>query len=209
VPNVRLFFAGVRHPNPAVPATRQAAAAQALSAALGLTGRHVFFNDWVPYSRRADYLLESDVAVSLHLDHIETRFAFRTRYLDYLWAGLPMVVTRGDSLGEWAAANGLARLVAPGDVAGAAEALAQALAGGPRSAAERQQRARPLIDALQWPRVVGPLNDFCHSPRRAPDRAPAPGRPRVSASLLPKVWQSLRARGAAGLLRDIRLYLGR
>src|SRR5690606_20550406 len=53
-PRLRLFFAGVGHPNPAVPAMRQAQAAQALSAELGLTGRVVFFNDWVPYADRAN-----------------------------------------------------------------------------------------------------------------------------------------------------------
>jgi glycosyltransferase involved in cell wall biosynthesis len=209
VPNVRLFFAGVHHPNPAVPPMRPAEAAQALSADLGLTGRHVFFNDWVPYDRRADYLLEADAAVSFHLDHIETRFAFRTRYLDYLWASLPMVLTRGDSLGEQAASYGLARLVSPGDVTGAAQALAEALAESRQTAADCRERARPLLEALRWPRVVAPLNEFCRAPQRAADKADAVGHPRVRISLLPKAWQSLRARGPAGLLRDIRLYLGR
>ena len=208
-PNLRLFFAGVRHPNPAVPPMRQVAAARQLSADLGLTGRHVFFNDWVPYAARADYLLEADVGLSLHLEHIETRFAFRTRLLDYLWAGLPMVLTRGDSLGERIAAEGGARLVAPGDVDGAAEALDAVLSVPALTDRERQQQALPLTQSLQWPRVAAPLADFCRAPRRAADKATVAGRPRLSPSLVPKVWQSLRARGVAGLVRDIRLYLGR
>ena len=40
-------------------------------------------------SRRADWLLDADAGVSAHHEHVETRFAFRTRILDYLWAGLP------------------------------------------------------------------------------------------------------------------------
>src|SRR5207237_6226272 len=55
-PRARLFFAGIQHPNPAVPLMRQVAAAQRLSGDLGLTGRRVFFNSWIPYADRAGYL---------------------------------------------------------------------------------------------------------------------------------------------------------
>ena len=92
LPELRLVFLGMRHPNPAVPEMRVATRLQELSAELGLTGRYVFFNaGWVPYARRADFLLDADIAVSTHHDHLETRYSFRSRVLDYLWAGLPMV----------------------------------------------------------------------------------------------------------------------
>ncbi|NJP07416.1 MAG: glycosyltransferase family 4 protein, partial [Chloroflexaceae bacterium] len=68
----------------------------ALADELGLRDTTVFFNDhWVPYTERGRYLLEADIGISTHLEHIETRFAFRTRVLDYIWAGLPMVVSDG------------------------------------------------------------------------------------------------------------------
>ena len=43
---------------------------------------------------------EADLGVSAHRDHLEARYAHRTRLLDYLWAGLPVVATRGDALAE-------------------------------------------------------------------------------------------------------------
>ena len=43
-------------------------------------------------------LLEADVGVSTHFEHVETAFSYRTRILDYLWAGLPIIATQGDSL---------------------------------------------------------------------------------------------------------------
>jgi hypothetical protein len=208
-PRLRLFFAGVQHPNPAVPPMRQAAEAQRLSAELGLTGRRVFFNDWVPYAERAAYLLEADIGLSLHLDQVEARLAFRTRLLDYLWTGLNMVVTRGDSLSELFAAQGLATAIAPGDVAAAAEALAAALAETPTARAERQARASALAAEMRWSRLARPLRDFCRAPVAAADRQ---ARPAVSAwqpGLAAKAWQSLRRQGPAGLWRDIRLYLNR
>ena len=104
------MFLGLRHPNPAVPEMPVATELQALSAQLGLTGKHVFFNPgWVPYERRADFLLDADVAVSTHLDHLETRYSFRSRVLDYLWAGLPMVLTAGDVLADEVADGGPGR----------------------------------------------------------------------------------------------------
>jgi glycosyltransferase involved in cell wall biosynthesis len=95
VPELRLVFVGMRHPNPDVPEMRVATELQELSSELGLTGKHVFFNaGWVPYEERADFLLDADLAVSTHQDHVETRYSFRSRVLDYLWAGLPMVLLK-------------------------------------------------------------------------------------------------------------------
>ena len=54
----------------------------------------------VPYHERQNYLLEADIGCSLHFETLETYFAFRTRILDYIWAGLPMIVTRGDATSE-------------------------------------------------------------------------------------------------------------
>jgi hypothetical protein len=165
VPDLRLVFLGLRHPNPAVPEMPVATELQAVSERLGLTGRHVFFNPgWVPYERRADFLLDADVAVSTHLDHLETRYSFRSRVLDYLWAGLPMVLTSGDVLAEEVAAAGLGVAVAPGDVGGLEQALDRLLAGPPP-----RHRFSALAQRYTWSKAAEPLVEFCLSPRRAPD----------------------------------------
>lgn len=205
-PALRLFFAGTRHPNPAVPPVRRVAETRALSDSLGLTGKQVFFGEWVPYAERADYLLDADVAVSLHRDHVETRFAFRTRLLDYLWAGLPMVLTEGDTLGEEFAAQGLARLVSPGDVAAVAAAIEAWLRTPAAELAARRAQAQTAAQARAWSRVVAPLAAYLQSPRRAPDRLAPTAPPRLSLGLVGKAWRTLRTRGPAALLRDIRLY---
>jgi hypothetical protein len=165
VPEVRLVFMGMRHPNPDVPEMRVAAELQAVSSRLGLTGKHVFFRPgWVPYDRRADFLLDADVAVSTHLDHVETRYSFRSRVLDYLWARLPMVLTGGDVLAEEVAAAGAGVAVPAGDVDGLARALAKMLSDPPPA-----ECFAPLIERHTWERAARPLLGFCLSPRRAPD----------------------------------------
>jgi glycosyltransferase involved in cell wall biosynthesis len=208
LPNVRLFFAGIAHPNPAVPPMRQAAAARRRSDELGLTNRHVFFNQWVPYAERAGYLLDSDVGLSLHFDQIETRFSFRTRMLDYIWSGLPMVLTGGDSLSSQAAERGLARVVAPGDAGAVAEAVAAWLDETTAARAARQARAQEWAEELRWSQVIGPLLSFCRQPKTAADRAGGSSRRAWQPGLTVKAWESLRRGGVAGLLRDIRLYWG-
>jgi hypothetical protein len=165
VPELRLVFLGMGHPNPDVPEMRMAGDARSLAAQLGLTGRHVFFNDgWVPYESRADFLLDADVAVSAHLDHIETRYSFRSRVLDYLWAGLPMVLTGGDVLADEVAAAGLGMTVPAGDVPAMERALAQMLASPPPP-----ERFAPVAQRHTWQCAARPLVDFCLAPRRAPD----------------------------------------
>jgi hypothetical protein len=130
----------------------------------------VHFNeDWVPYDRRQDYLLESDVGVTTHHDHVETAFSFRTRVLDYLWAGLPVVATRGDSLAALVEDEGLGRTVPVEDVAALDSALEVMLYDESARSAARAAVARVAPD-LVWPHALAALTVFCASPSRAPDR---------------------------------------
>ena len=164
-PEIRLVFLGMRHPNPAVPEMRVAAQLRELSDQLGLTGRHVFFNaGWAPDARRADFLLDADVAVSTHLDHVETRYSYRSRVLDYLWAGLPMVLTGGDVLADEVADAGLGVTVPAQDDEAIEEALAVVLANPPP-----RELFAPVTRRHTWERAARPLLQFCRSPRRAPD----------------------------------------
>jgi glycosyltransferase involved in cell wall biosynthesis len=155
--DLRLVFLGLRHPNPHVPRMRMAAQAVARAEGLGLKDRFVFFNEgWVPYEQRGAYLLEADLGVSAHFDDLESRFAFRTRLLDCFWAGLPVVTTSGDVLGDLVQRRGLGRAVAPGDVAGWVAALESLLDDA--AAYERAQGATASVrDEYAWPRAVEPL----------------------------------------------------
>ncbi|HET9077724.1 MAG TPA: glycosyltransferase [Acidimicrobiales bacterium] len=183
-PAVRLFFLGVRHPNPVAEESRALTAARELSARLGLTGTHVFFNEgWVPYERRADFLLEADVGISLHHDHVETAYSFRTRILDSIWAGLPTVATAGDTFAEVIAGEGLGAVVHPADP----DAVAAAIAGLLEDPAGRdacRRRAATVAPRYTWASALGPLLDFCDAPGPAPDRASL--RPWPAAGPLPQ-----------------------
>ena len=170
-PEARLVFPGTRHPNPQVAGMPTLLPqAQALADELGLRDKVVFFGDWVAYADWANVLLESDVALTLHIDTLEARLAWRTRVLDYLWAGLPTVATRGDATSELIAQYGTGELVVQGDVAGVAGAVLRALSVE-RGAWSVERGA--MLEALSWTRAVGPLVRFCLAPHRAADRASA------------------------------------
>lgn len=177
-PTVRLFFLGVQHPNPNVPEMRMVVEARRLANELGINGTHVFFNEtWVAYDDRQNYLLEADIGVSTHYDHVETAFSFRTRILDYLWVGLPIVTTGGDSFADLIADRPLGLTVPAEDVA----ALEQALFTLLDDAALRARcsaNSVAVADELRWSKVLEPLVSFCREPRRAPDlleSVPLPG----------------------------------
>ena len=215
--DVRLFFMGIKHPNPQVHPMRMTTDAVRLSDSLGLTDRVVFFNDWVAYEERENYLLEADLGASLHLPHIETHFAFRTRLLDCLWAGLPMVVTGGDTLAALVGEHDLGRVVEPEDADGVAAAIMALLAEpDPRVArAEAFVRARRRFT---WEQAITPLARFCAEPRPAPDlaagsvTADAIGSPHLGNSsnwrtLMTKARICLRDQGPRALWREARSFL--
>jgi hypothetical protein len=168
-PRVRLLFMGMQHPNPEIPMMRAAVDAVRLAEELGIAGSHVFFNEgWVPYEERTSFLLDADVGVSTHLDHLETAFSFRTRVLDYLWASLPVLSTDGDAMSELIEAHRAGVVVPAGDVDAVVAGLDRLL-GDHRFRAVARAGSAELAENLRWSRVLAPLVTFCGAPRRAPD----------------------------------------
>ncbi|MDQ6603609.1 MAG: glycosyltransferase [Chloroflexota bacterium] len=167
---IRTFFLGTQRPSVSEAATIRPTMVdmtRRLSDALHLTDSHVFFNDrWVPYDDRANYLLEADVGLSLHLATLETRFAFRTRVLDYLWSGLVPVVNDGDTIAELVRENNVGRVVAIGDDAALANTIAD-LIDHPDERRALSARCRELAASHTWEDASKPIVHFCRRPWRA------------------------------------------
>ena len=169
-PDLRLFFLGVSHPNPNVPEMEMSLRARGLAIDLGLLDRVVFFNEgWVPYEERADYLLDADLGVSTHFDHLETAFSFRTRMLDYLWAGLPIVSTDHDTFASIVVTEDLGSVVPPKDTDALSFALERCLYGDGEPAKLRAN-VRKYAEQMRWSNVLEPLVEFCQAPKAAADR---------------------------------------
>lgn len=209
-PRLKLFFLGMAHPNPDVPEMTRAAEAYRVAEELDVLDRHVFFNQgWVDYEDRANYLLDADVGVSTHFLHLETELSFRTRILDYLWAGLPIVCTEGDSLSRMVRLHDLGEVVEAENVDDLAAALVRI--AQPERYEEARGNVEDLAPEMTWERALSPLLEFCRLPRRAPD-VERPGSPyidvgkvkyprRSPVQLAKRFWEAIREKGFSNAVR--------
>ena len=183
LPRLRLVFMSTGHPNPEIQTMWTQVEARRVAAELGLTGTHVFFNEsWVAYEDRADWLLDADIGVSTHFDHVETRFSFRTRILDYFWARLPVICTAGDTLADDIERLSIGVTVVPESPEAVAQALVE-LGGDAARRAACGARSAAHAASLTWPAVAAPLRRFCADPQPAADRGP--GRARLPVPFTP------------------------
>jgi hypothetical protein len=128
---------------------------------LGILDRFVFFNfDWVDYDETADYLLEADMGICTYFDNLETRYSFRSRVLDLLWAELPIICTRGDVLGELVASRPLGIAVAERDEDALVNAIRR-LADDKVFVRDCRENLKKVKEEYRWERVLEPLVDYC------------------------------------------------
>ena len=162
--NIRLVFLGAQDPNPNNRPMSMAEESRSLARELGLLDKHVFFYPvWAPYEQRQNFLLEADVGISAHPASVESRYAFRTRVLDYIWAGLPMILSQGDYFGDFVVRERVGPALPPGDVMAWKEAIL-ALADNPDLRQEMRSRLQALAPRFYWETVAAPLVEYCNQP---------------------------------------------
>jgi GT2 family glycosyltransferase len=166
-PKARLVFLGTRHPNPLVPKHEMAQKAEQMAEEVGEKDSSILFFEWLSYQDREALLCESDVGVTLHPIHVETRFSMRTRVLDYLWARLPVLITEGDVTSEWIREYGLGDVVLPFDHQAVAQGLKRIL---DKTKDDWAPSFEPLQQRLRWSEAVKPLKHYCLEGEYAPDR---------------------------------------
>jgi glycosyltransferase involved in cell wall biosynthesis len=165
VPNIRAYFMGVRDPR-ADELSREAEGAIALAEQLGVRDTHVFFNDWTPYDLRQNVYLDATAAVSFHRAHLETRFSFRTRILDCIWASLPIVCSSGDVLADLVRNEQLGITVGPGDVDAAAAAIVRIATDDALQRTSRENLTA-LAHSHTWSTALEPLAEWLARPSRS------------------------------------------
>lgn len=164
--DIKLLFTASGHPDPRSSPMPVQKECYRLANELHLLNRTVFFaGEWVQHTELPNYLLEADIGVSTYWDNVETRFAFRTRVRDYIWAGLPMILTKGDSFADLVESRRLGRTVAEGDIAGWRRAILE-LADGWAERAEIRQRLKQVAAQFHWETVAEPLLRYCEKPYR-------------------------------------------
>ncbi len=159
-PDIKLFFMASLHAGGDAVGGEMLRRAVDLARELGVLGTHIFFNEtWTPFDRRAAYLQESDLAVCTTPEGMENHFSFRTRLIDALWCGLPVVCTRDGFLADYVDRHALGFTVAGGDAAELESRIELALDPEAQNTFRSNLAARR--DDFRWDRCLEPLAALC------------------------------------------------
>ncbi len=170
--DIKLIFFGMKSPDKlfSFDVYEPVRKAKDFSVKLGLLNKNVFFfEDWVPYAERQNYLLEADIVVSLYRQHLEANFAFRTRVLDYIWANLPIISTKGDVLSDMIEKHKLGITVDYENDKQIVDAIIK-LVDDKIFYADCKANLAKISSNFEWNRVCGPLLKFCKAPRISTDK---------------------------------------
>lgn len=161
-PEVKLVFMGANHPDYVFgPNAGVLGSAIDTARRMGLEGKNVFFlKGWVPYDRIDDYLAEADLSVCLGYENLESRFAFRTRYVDAFRARVPLLCTRGDVLAQRVEEDPLGIAVPERDTDAVIAGVERLLDDADFAARCRHNLAN-ISSELSWDLAVRPLARFC------------------------------------------------
>ncbi|MGJ7442407.1 glycosyltransferase family 4 protein [Aquipuribacter sp. MA13-6] len=127
---------------------RDATALLARAAAAG-AGARVHRVAYVEPERVAAFLRSADLGVVPLLHRPNHEISLVTKYLEYLHAGLPVVVSDVREMARFTTDHGLGTVFPAGDAAGLAAAVTDALARGP--ALRAAVAASPAVAATAWP----------------------------------------------------------
>jgi glycosyltransferase involved in cell wall biosynthesis len=164
-PQVKLLFLGTKYPGEwALGQGVRLQEAIDESKRLGLYDNGVYFHfPWLPHEEVVRFLQDSDVAVTTYFTNAETLFAHRTRFQDYMWAGLPIICTRGDILADEIQRNGWGIAVPERDEDAIYEAIVT-LVEDEAFASSCRERLREAIKGMSWEAAMRPLVQFLDRP---------------------------------------------
>jgi glycosyltransferase involved in cell wall biosynthesis len=141
----------------------------------------VALEHWVPYHDRHIILNRASLVAVLHQSTEEAALSFRTRAMDGVWAGVPVLLSEGGEASRQTREEGWGGVVAAGDVRGVAAAMELLL--GEREQARCRLAISQSRDAWTWSRVTEPLVSALDELPGVPRRALAPALVRAALAL--------------------------
>jgi len=141
-----------------------------LKSRAGKNQNKVRFVDRVPADRRFDLLRDVDALVAPHKINIETHLSLRTRFIEALAAGVPVVCTQSGTLSRLIEEHGAGWVVPPEDPE-AILAAVEEIFRDEEKVASRKANAFHLSRRFRWGEVLDPLVRFCKDPLREATKA--------------------------------------
>lgn len=169
VPDTKLVVMGGVHPDLSAPDDEYQKTLKAAKN-LGLMNKSIFFTRWQPYNERSNYYLEADIAICTSKGQLENELSHRTRVIDLLWGGLPVITSEGDEVGKIAKDTGCGITVPVGDRHALAREIINLLRDKKKRTTMGKKGRAMVANRYTWDRVVTPLHDFLVAPTTAPDR---------------------------------------
>jgi len=134
------------------------------AAELGLLGRSVFLNERSAGKRELpEYLAHCRAGVMTNPDVLESLAAWRTRYLDLIAGGRPLVLSGSDPLGDLMTSSGAALRSPTGDHGALADSICR-LAADQDLASRMGGASRSLAQRLSWSSTLAPLRSMLADP---------------------------------------------
>lgn len=130
----------------------------------GLLDRAIFLNEHSAGARDLPgYVEHCRAGVMANPDILEATASWRTRYLDLIAGGRPLIVSGTDPLGERMTAAGAALRTPAGDVSRLADSIC-ALAGDSGLATRMGAASLAMRDELSWNRNLEPFRELLRNP---------------------------------------------
>ena len=158
--DLKLVFFGIKHPSLKQAKPSAVEKSVQLAKELNLYNKNVFFlEEWAPYAERGNWLLESDLGIMTYTQNLETRFSWRTRVLDYLWADLPVIISEGDAMADLVKNHNLGRVVKSSDPESIARAILELL-DHPEEYSKIKRNIQNFKPQLNWENTIIPIHNF-------------------------------------------------
>ena len=161
-PEVRVLF--VANPNAESTPQRLLAEIESECRRRGWWGNRVALVPWVEADRRFDLLREVDLLVAPHRPSLETRLSLRTRFLDGLASGCPVILTEGGTMSRLIMEYDAGWVVPPSDPSRLAATIRKVLSQ-PKRGGTKAKGAAQLVADFSWDKVLTPLIAFCRNPQ--------------------------------------------
>jgi len=162
-PKIKMLFPGTQHPTPSMSKWQETLDTIARAKELNLTGKNVFFFDtWIPYNDRLDFLLEANIGIYTHKPSIETEFSHRTRVVDsHIFAELPTIATEGDFFADLVERKELGVTVPAYDAVALAEAIVET--SRPENLSRFHANMAKIKPSFDWSQTLAPLVEYLES----------------------------------------------
>ena len=156
---VKLIFQGFHNPHkiysPEAKQTKQSVLKHKL------LNKNVFIPDkWIPYDERGDYLAESDAGIALSPDIPDANFLIKTRYYDYLWAELPIILNNYDTFAAEVEKNKLGIVLRDNNYKHQAAEIID-FSRNKKARRQIKENIREYKRGLSWQQSLKPVIDYC------------------------------------------------